>query len=619
MGLSSSKTKTTSNTSQNTNQNESGTTTPITPDWLSQAAQDYVGRIGAFGDMDPNGFVAPAAPLQQMAWQNAGSLGDWKGQAATASKLALGAGQSGANLAGTGGAMGRWAGAAGLTPAPQMSGGGSAQMAASAPGGGKIMPAHSSEMPRPASSPFAGASSQIGGASQPSAGASSGPAWQATASGYDAPRLGSPTLVGGQGYAAPQLGSAGGYAAARAGAPIGATSQGYDPTTIAASQIAATPGAGASNADAASLLDNFSAYQNPWQQQVVNAAMADFDNQAAQQRAALEAQGARNGAFGGSRFGIAQGQFEGDLARGRATLEGNLLSQGFNNAAGLSQSDAANRQQAGMFNAQNATQVSLANAAQEAARAQAQAGFGQQASLANQAAIDGASQFGRAAGNAAQLQYADYANRFGMDQAAREDQASQFGLGQQQQRDLTQAGFANDAARYGADSAMQAALANQNLQGQYGLAQGQLDANAGQFNAQNRTAVSGQNAAANNQMSQFNASQQDAALARQLQAAGMLGGLASDYGSGTRADLGTMAQLGDQQRAIEQAYAMAGPAQLQLMGQLSGMTPYDILVGRQVNSNSTGQTTGTGTQISSQTPSLFSQLLQAGQAAAAFM
>jgi len=74
MGLSSSKTKTTSNTSQNTNQTETGTTTPLTPDWLTQAAQDYVGRIGAFGDMDPNSFVAPAAPLQQMAWQNAGSL-----------------------------------------------------------------------------------------------------------------------------------------------------------------------------------------------------------------------------------------------------------------------------------------------------------------------------------------------------------------------------------------------------------------------------------------------------------------------------------------------------------------------------------------------------------------
>ena len=100
MGLSSSKTKTTSNTSQNTNQHETGTTQPITPQWLTDAAQEYVGRIGAFGDMDPNGFVAPASPLQQMAWQNAGSLGDWRQQAATASGMAQQAGMSGVNLAG---------------------------------------------------------------------------------------------------------------------------------------------------------------------------------------------------------------------------------------------------------------------------------------------------------------------------------------------------------------------------------------------------------------------------------------------------------------------------------------------------------------------------------------
>src|SRR4051794_13945801 len=140
MGLSSSKSKTTSNTTQNSNQTETGTTTPLTPDWLTQAAQEYVGRIGAFGDMDPNSFVAPASPLHNMAWDNAASLGDWRGQAATASQLASNAGQSGANFAGTGGAMGRWAGAAGLTPAPQLSGGGSARTAIGALGGDKLMP-----------------------------------------------------------------------------------------------------------------------------------------------------------------------------------------------------------------------------------------------------------------------------------------------------------------------------------------------------------------------------------------------------------------------------------------------------------------------------------------------
>jgi hypothetical protein len=99
----------------------------------------------------------------------------------------------------------------------------------------------------------------------------------------------------------------------------------------------------------------------------------------------------------------------------------------------------------------------------------------------------------------------------------------------------------------------------------------------------------------------------------------MLGSLANDYGAGTRADLATMGQLGDQQRSIEQAYAMAGPAQLQLMGQLSGMTPYDILVGRNVTGNTTGTMTGTSSGTTTQNPSLFSSLLNAANAASMFI
>jgi hypothetical protein len=705
MGLSSSKTKTTSNTSQNTNQTENATTTPVTPDWLTNAAQDYVGRIGAFGDMDPNGFVAPAAPLQQMAWQNAGSLGDWRGQAATASQLALGAGQGGANLAGTGGAM-RFA-SPGLQPAARMSGGGGVQMqssalggsaqTANALGGGKMMPAHSSNMPRPPadqSAPrnaFSGAQQpqQQGPAftydaphirdvaSPPAYGASQtslGNAPEAGGQGYAAPQLGNANLVGGQGYSAPRLGQAGSYAAARAGAPIGAETRSYNPALATPAGVAPAADAFASSAGSSSMLDNLGAYQNPYTDQVVRTTLADYDTNAARQQAALEAQGARTGAFGGSRFGIAEGQLGGDLARGRATLEAGLLDQGFNTAAGLSQYDATNRQQAGLFNAQNQTGVSQGNAAAANNRALAQAGMVQQANLAGQDAMNQSSQFGAAAYNAAQGQYADAANRAALDYAGRADSAAQFGIANQQQRDLAQAGYEDNAARYGADSSMQAALANQAQLGQYGLAQAGLSADAAKYGAEagNQAALANQalagqyglarfgadtqnaqnyaqarnasglagyqgrlgnaqlkaqlaaqagqyDAGANNQMSQFNASQQDAALNRQLSAAGMLGGLANDYGAGTRADLGTMAQLGDQQRAIEQAYAMAGPAQLQLMGQLSGMTPYDILVGRQVNGSTVGATTGTGTSTTSQTPSLFSQLLAAGQLASSFI
>jgi hypothetical protein len=744
MGLSSSKTKTTSNTLQNSNQNESGTTTPLTPDWLTQAAQEYVGRIGSFGDMDPNAFVAPAAPLQQMAWQNAGNLGDWRQQTATASQMAQQAGSGGPNLAGTGGAMGRWAGMAGLTPSVQMSGGGSARTAADALGGDKMAPGGApagtgGQMQRPASAPpqnaFSGAAGpaftyrapQVANPAAPIAfGAqqtSLGAAPRAQASGYAAPTLDAPGLVSGAGYAAPQLGNAQGYAAARVGAPIGAQAStwqapmvgspqavsgaSYDPFLVGALTIDDVPGASASNAGAASLLDNLGAYQNPYDQQVRQTALNDFDNDAARQRAALEARGAASGAFGGSRFGIAQGQLEGDLARGRATLDAGLLDQGFNAAAGLSQSDSANRQQASLFNAQNRTGVSQFNSGQEASLAQARANLDLQGALANQQALDQAGQFGAQTQYDAGLQNAQFGAARDQLQAQLQAQAasqnasaltqnSQFNAGQGLQATLAQAGLDTDAAKYLADmgnqyglsqaqldaaagqfnagNAQQASLANQSMLGQYGLAQGQLDANAGQYNASNAQqaaladqALQGQyglarfgadtqdaqnfaqaqnaaglagyqgllgnaqlqaqlaaqagqvNAGANNQMSQFNAQQGDAALNRQLQAAGMLGGLANDYGTGTRADLTTMAGLGDQQRAIEQAYAMAGPAQLQLMGQLSGMTPYDILVGRQVTGNTIGQSTGTGTSTVSQSPSLFSNMMALGNAAAAFI
>lgn len=737
MGLSSSSSKTTSNQTQNTNQVENATTTPVTPDWLTQAAQGYVGRIGSFGDMDPNSFVAPSSPLQNMAWQNAGSLGDWRQQAATASQMAAGAGQSGPNLAGTGGAMGRWAGMNGLTPNPQMSAGGGAQAAADALGGDKMQAMHSTPMAAPQNA-FSGASPQQGpaytyhapqvanpaaptayGAQQTSLGA----APQVGGQSYQAPQLNMPGLVSGAGYSAPQLGNASGYAAARVGNPIGSTAStyqapsigpaqdagaiGYDPRQIGTTQIAPTNLASASNADAASMLSNFDAYQNPYQQQVINTSLADFDHNAAVQQAQLEAQGARTGAFGGSRFGIAQADLLSDQGRSRAQLDAGIRSQGYDTAAGLAQSDAGLRQQTSLFNAQNDTGISqynagsanqrdlaqaqlgqqadtynvdaqnasrvynanaynqtqATNAAAQNAQAQFQAQLAAQAGQYNAGALTQNSQFNAGQGLQASLAQAgldtdaakygaDMSNQYGLQQAGLNANALQFGAADQQQSalanqalagqyGLAQAGLTADANKYGADSAMQAALANQNLQGQFGLSQFGVNSNAAaqyagaqntaglagyqgqlaqaQLQAQLAAAAGSQNATANNQMSQFNAGQADNAANRQLSAAGMLGGLANDYGTGTRADLGTMAQLGDQQRGIEQSYAMAGPAQLQLMGQLSGMTPYDILVGRNVNGTTNGSMIGSGTQVTNQTPSLFSSLLQAGQAAAAFM
>src|SRR5687768_18578942 len=86
MGLSSSKT-----TQKSTEQSQQqGTTTPFNLPGVDQALIDMTNRIGAFGDMDPNSFIAGPSPLQQMAWGNVGSLQDWQPQARLASETALG-------------------------------------------------------------------------------------------------------------------------------------------------------------------------------------------------------------------------------------------------------------------------------------------------------------------------------------------------------------------------------------------------------------------------------------------------------------------------------------------------------------------------------------------------
>src|SRR5688572_24735200 len=97
MGLSSSKTKT---ETQSTN-NEQATTTPVLPDWVMPAFNDYSGRIDTFGNADPNSFVAGASPLQQMAWGNTDKLSGWQPQANQASALALQSAQAPTNSAGS--------------------------------------------------------------------------------------------------------------------------------------------------------------------------------------------------------------------------------------------------------------------------------------------------------------------------------------------------------------------------------------------------------------------------------------------------------------------------------------------------------------------------------------
>lgn len=135
----------------------------------------------------------------------------------------------------------------------------------------------------------------------------------------------------------------------------GAQANQIDPSGLAMAQ--------ASGAGAAGLMDQgLSQYLNPYQKNVTDAYSADFDANAGKVRAAQAAMGAKNQAFGGSRYGIQEAQTEGELGRARASGLAGILQGGFDRATGLADSDANRRQGANNLNAQLGTQVGLSNA-----------------------------------------------------------------------------------------------------------------------------------------------------------------------------------------------------------------------------------------------------------------
>jgi len=96
-----------------------------------------------------------------------------------------------------------------------------------------------------------------------------------------------------------------------------------------------------------------SAYQNPYEQQVVQNTLADIERQRriSQQAEQVRAVGAK--AFGGSRQAIAESLANEDYTRRSADIAAQLRSAGFTTAAGLGQTDAARAMEAARANAAN--------------------------------------------------------------------------------------------------------------------------------------------------------------------------------------------------------------------------------------------------------------------------
>ena len=86
-----------------------------------------------------------------------------------------------------------------------------------------------------------------------------------------------------------------------------------------------------------------SQFMSPFQSQVIDATLSEFDRNQAIREQGIRDQQAALGALGSGRAGVQLAEFGTGAARERALLQANLLQQGFQQAQGARQQDIANR------------------------------------------------------------------------------------------------------------------------------------------------------------------------------------------------------------------------------------------------------------------------------------
>ena len=84
-------------------------------------------------------------------------------------------------------------------------------------------------------------------------------------------------------------------------------------------------------------------FMSPFQKDVIDTTLREFDVQAAKGLPAIAAQAIGAGAFGGGREGVARAEFQQASDRNRAALQAQLLQQGFGQAQQLAQQQFANQ------------------------------------------------------------------------------------------------------------------------------------------------------------------------------------------------------------------------------------------------------------------------------------
>ena len=123
----------------------------------------------------------------------------------------------------------------------------------------------------------------------------------------------------------------------------------FQPFVTAAQQAATDFGTGITAAQqltgtgAGTGAGSIASFMSPYQQQVIDTTLAEFDRQRAIQEQNIKSQQAGLGALGSGRAGVQLAEFGSGSDRERAALQAGLLQQGFADAAARRQQDLANQ------------------------------------------------------------------------------------------------------------------------------------------------------------------------------------------------------------------------------------------------------------------------------------
>jgi len=119
----------------------------------------------------------------------------------------------------------------------------------------------------------------------------------------------------------------------------------YSPYLQAAQAQVGAAGTTAGGLGALTGAQAYQPFMSPYQTDVINASLGEFDIQAQKQKQAIQDQAVGiPGAFGGGREGVQQAEYQTGSDRNRAMLQAGLLQQGYGNAQNAAQQAFANQQ-----------------------------------------------------------------------------------------------------------------------------------------------------------------------------------------------------------------------------------------------------------------------------------